>query len=185
MVSLRWRLGSPVWVFCFLSIARFSFTQDLLVLPRNWEIGFVSSSFSFRACRACRACGQGEAAWAHVQWCFYRWPSQVRVSRCSMQFSHMVCFYSHDFKEFVVLLFAFCLCFVVIYRFSGSAFLFDSTVLDEHELQKHFVESTFLLCQCQQFSFRNNTFLNVFQKLVKTKADNNTNTNNLSKHIQM
>ena len=32
--------------------------------PRNREIGFVSSSFSFRACRACRACGRGEAAWA-------------------------------------------------------------------------------------------------------------------------
>ena len=31
--------------------------------PRNQEIGFVSSSFSFRACRAC---GRGEAAWAHV-----------------------------------------------------------------------------------------------------------------------
>ena len=28
--------------------------------PRNREIGFVSSSFSFRACRACRACGQSE-----------------------------------------------------------------------------------------------------------------------------
>jgi hypothetical protein len=37
-----------------------------LSAPRNREIGFVSSSFSFRACRACRACGRGEAAWAHA-----------------------------------------------------------------------------------------------------------------------
>ena len=49
--------------------------------PRNREIGFVSSSFSFRACRACRACGRGEAAWAHADRYPYRWASRVRVSR--------------------------------------------------------------------------------------------------------
>ena len=50
--------------------------------PRNREIGFVSSSFSFRACRACRACGRGEAAWAHADRYPYRWASRVRVSGC-------------------------------------------------------------------------------------------------------
>ena len=34
----------------------------------NREIGFVSSSFSFRACRAYRACGRGEAAWGRFGW---------------------------------------------------------------------------------------------------------------------
>ena len=29
--------------------------------PHYREIGFVSSSFSFRSCCACRACGRGEA----------------------------------------------------------------------------------------------------------------------------
>ena len=37
--------------------------------PHNWKIGFVSSSFSLRACHACRACGRGEAAWAHDDRC--------------------------------------------------------------------------------------------------------------------
>ena len=50
--------------------------------PRNREIGFVSSSFSFRACRACRACGRGEAAWAHTDRYPYRWAFRVRVSGC-------------------------------------------------------------------------------------------------------
>ena len=44
---------------------------------RNQEIGLVSSSFLFRACRACRACGRGEAAWAHVDRYPYRWASRV------------------------------------------------------------------------------------------------------------
>ena len=44
--------------------------------PRNREIGFVSSLFSFLF-RACRACGRGEAAWAHVDRYPYRWASRV------------------------------------------------------------------------------------------------------------
>ena len=51
--------------------------------PRNREIGFVASSFSFRACRACRACGRGEAAWARVGRHPYRWASRVLGSTCS------------------------------------------------------------------------------------------------------
>ena len=47
--------------------------------PRNREIGFVSSSFSFRACRAC---GRGEAVRAHVDRDPYRWASWVLVSPC-------------------------------------------------------------------------------------------------------
>ena len=50
--------------------------SERLVLPHNQEIGFVSSSFSFRACRACYVCGRGEAAWAHGDRCSYRWASQ-------------------------------------------------------------------------------------------------------------
>ena len=54
--------------------------------PRNREIGFVSSSFSFRACRACRACGRGEAARAHVERYPSRWASRVLGSTCSAPF---------------------------------------------------------------------------------------------------
>ena len=49
-------------------------------VPRNREIGFVSSSFSFRAC--VRASGRGEAAWAHVERYPYRWASRVLGSTC-------------------------------------------------------------------------------------------------------
>ena len=140
MVSLRWRLGSPVWGFLFLlSIARFSFTKERLVLPRNWEIGFVSSSFSFRACRAVHA-GKAKLRGRMSSDVLIAGPPRCECPGVRCSFSHIFCFYSHAFKEFVVLLFAFCLFFVVIYRFSGSVFLFDSTVLDEHELQKHFVK---------------------------------------------
>ena len=48
---------------------RFRGVRTVYPSPRNREIGFVSSSFSFRACRACRACGRGEAAGAHVDRC--------------------------------------------------------------------------------------------------------------------
>ena len=47
--------------------------------PRNREIGFVSSSFSFRACRAS---GRGEAVRAHVERDPYRWASRVLGSTC-------------------------------------------------------------------------------------------------------
>ena len=47
--------------------------------PRNREIGFVSSSFSFRACRAS---GRGEAVRAHVERDPHRWASRVLGSRC-------------------------------------------------------------------------------------------------------
>ena len=40
---------------------RFRGASPACPTPRNREIGFVSSSFSFRASRACRACGRGEA----------------------------------------------------------------------------------------------------------------------------
>ena len=49
-------------------------SQSGLSAPRNREIGFVSSSFSFRACRAS---GRGEAARAHVDRCPYRWASRA------------------------------------------------------------------------------------------------------------
>ena len=58
--------------------------------PRNREIGFVSSSFSFRACRACRACGRGEAKLrgrVSVDRCPYRWASWVLVSTCVVRAS--------------------------------------------------------------------------------------------------
>ena len=44
--------------------------------PRNREIGFVSSSFSFRAVRAS---GRGEAVRAHVERYPYRWASRELV----------------------------------------------------------------------------------------------------------
>ena len=44
---------------------RFRGASPVYPTPRNREIGFVSSSFSFRACRACRA-WRGEAVRAHV-----------------------------------------------------------------------------------------------------------------------
>ena len=45
---------------------RFRGASPVYPTPRNREIGFVSSSFSFRACRACRA-WRGEAVRAHVR----------------------------------------------------------------------------------------------------------------------
>ena len=62
---------------------RFRGASPACPTPRNREIGFVSSSFSFRACRACRACGRGEAARAHVERHSSRWASRVLVSTCS------------------------------------------------------------------------------------------------------
>ena len=74
--------------------------------PRNREIGFVSSSFSFRAVRAVRASGRGEAVRAHVQRCAYRWASQVRVSMCvRVLFSLIFCAQAHGFNSFSVLTF--------------------------------------------------------------------------------
>ena len=49
--------------------------------PGNLEIGFVSSSFWFHACRACRA-WRGKAVRAHVGRCSYRWASRVLGSTC-------------------------------------------------------------------------------------------------------
>ena len=43
---------------------RFRGASPVYPTPRNREIGFVSSSFSFRACRACE---RGEAVRAHVE----------------------------------------------------------------------------------------------------------------------
>ena len=67
----------------FIYGRRFGGARPACPTPRNREIGFVSSSFSFRACRACRACGRGEAAWAHVDRYPYRWASRVLGSTCS------------------------------------------------------------------------------------------------------
>ena len=61
---------------------RFRGARPACPTPRNREIGFVSSSFSFRACRACRA-WRGEAAWAHLGRYPYRWASRVLGSTCS------------------------------------------------------------------------------------------------------
>ena len=55
---------------------RFRGASPACPTPRNREIGFVSSSFSFRACHACRASGRGEAklcGCACVDRCPYRW----------------------------------------------------------------------------------------------------------------
>ena len=60
---------------------RFGGARSACPTPRNREIGFVSSSFSFRACRACRA-WRGEAAWAHLERYPYRWASRVLGSTC-------------------------------------------------------------------------------------------------------
>ena len=51
----------------------------MLWYPLNWEIGFVSSSFSFRVVRAS---GRGESAWACVGDEPPRWASRVPVSTC-------------------------------------------------------------------------------------------------------
>ena len=64
------------------SYRRFGGARPACPTPRNREIGFVSSSFSFRACRACRA-WRGEAAWAHLGRYPYRWASRVLGSTCS------------------------------------------------------------------------------------------------------
>ena len=53
---------------------RFGGARPACPTPRNREIGFVSSSFSFRACRAC---GRGEAVWARA-----RRPSNARPWSC-------------------------------------------------------------------------------------------------------
>ena len=50
----------------YISDRRFRGASPVYPTPRNREIGFVSSSFSFRACRACRA-WRGEAVRAHVR----------------------------------------------------------------------------------------------------------------------
>ena len=81
---------------------RFRGVRTVYPSPRNREIGFVSSSFSFRACRACRACGRGEAAWAHDEWCSYRWASRVRVSGFPRCLSQRFCCYLHGFNRFLV-----------------------------------------------------------------------------------
>ena len=56
---------------------RFRGASPACPTPRNREIGFVSSSFSFRACRACRGCvraRRGEAARAcECRPLSYRW----------------------------------------------------------------------------------------------------------------
>ena len=58
---------------------RFRGASPVYPTPRNREIGFVSSSFSFRACRACE---RGEAVRAHVERYPYRWASRVLGSTC-------------------------------------------------------------------------------------------------------
>ena len=68
-----------------LSISEVEGSSSRLCDPRNREIGFVSSAFLFRACRACRACGRGEAAWAHVDRCPYRWASRVLGWTCRLR----------------------------------------------------------------------------------------------------
>ena len=45
---------------------RFRGVRTVYHSPCDWEIGFVSSSFSFHACLAYRVCGRGEAAWGGV-----------------------------------------------------------------------------------------------------------------------
>ena len=58
---------------------RFRGASPVYPTPRNREIGFVSSSFSFRACRAC---GRGKAVRAHVERYPYRWASRMLGSTC-------------------------------------------------------------------------------------------------------
>ena len=54
-------------------IRRFRGVSPACPIPRNREIGFVSSSFSSRAVRAS---GRGEAGRAHVDRYPYRWASR-------------------------------------------------------------------------------------------------------------
>ena len=140
MVSLRWRLGSPVWAFCFFINSQALIHEGTACLSVTGRS--VLFPLRFRFVRVVRPVHAGKAKLRG------RMSSDVLIAgpprcecpgvRCS--FSHIFCFYSYEFKEFVVLLFAFFLFFVVFYRFLGNVFLFDSTVLDEHELQKHFVK---------------------------------------------
>ena len=58
---------TPIYTCVYIYIyiyRRFRGASPVYPTPRNREIGFVSSSFSFRACRACE---RGEAVRAHVE----------------------------------------------------------------------------------------------------------------------
>ena len=70
--------------------------------PRNREIGFVSSSFSFRVVRAS---GRGEAARAHVGGYPPRWASWVLVSRWSWPLgAQLLCTGMWVLRDFDILL---------------------------------------------------------------------------------
>ena len=72
-LPLPWGGGVP-WD---LTHRRFRGVSPACPIPRNREIGFVSSSFSSRAVRAS---GRGEAGRAHVDRYSYRWASRELVS---------------------------------------------------------------------------------------------------------
>jgi hypothetical protein len=67
-----------IYIYIYI-VLRFRGAIPVYPTPRNREIEFVSSSFSFRACRACRA-WRCEAVRAHVGRCSYCWGSRVLVS---------------------------------------------------------------------------------------------------------
>ena len=69
-----------IYIYIYIFVyRRFRGASPVYPTPRNREIGFVSSSFSFRACRACE---RGEAVRAHVERYPYRWASRVLGSTC-------------------------------------------------------------------------------------------------------
>ena len=79
-------------------------------VPRNREIGFVLSSFSFRAC--VRASVRGEAAWAHVERYPYRWASRVLGSTCvPVLLAVIFCAQVHGFYHVLVSMLVFLLLF--------------------------------------------------------------------------
>ena len=95
-----------------------------MAAPRNREIGFVSSSFSFRVVRAG---GRGEAVRARVGRYPPRWASRVLVSTCSPTlFAQLLCTGTWVLRYFGTLLKARGACFVHRY-FGFKSFYVEET----------------------------------------------------------